>query len=308
MSIIEKALDKLDRQAPPAEPPPGERPEATGEASDEAPAEGAAAALAEAQPPAPAPDAPARPPGGQRTVRRVDIDMDRLHAAGIITPDSDQTVIVEQHRRIKRPLLEKASAAGSGRIANANLVMVTSALPGEGKTFLSLNLAMSMAMERDRTVLLVDTDVAKSDIGQLLGVRGPEGLTDVLEHPEVDLADVLVKTSIPKLTVLPAGRAHRNVTELFASAAMRRLVEELATRYSDRVVIFDTAPLLATTGSAVLAQLVGQVVVVVEAVRTSQRALAEALRHLGRTHDVGVVYNKSRQRAPASYGYGYYAS
>ncbi len=127
-------------------------------------------------------------------------------------------------------------------VKSPNLIMVTSALPGEGKTFSAINLAISMAMEQDKTVLFVDADVAKASAGRLLGVpKGSRGLIDVLEHG-VSLREVLYHTNIPKLRVLPAGSAHERATELLASEGMRALMSDLSRRYADRVIVFDSPP------------------------------------------------------------------
>ena len=242
---------------------------------------------------------PAKPSG-----RELRVDLERLSNLGVITPHTTNTALAEEYRLIKRPLLDRATP-GLQQVPNGNLIMVTSALPGEGKTFTTLNLAMSIAMEMDRTVLLVDADVVRSDVSRVLGIDVVEGLTDYLSADDVSLGDVLVKSDIPKLTVLPAGRQHKNVTELFASQQMRRLADELSQRYADRIVVFDSAPLLATTGSSVLASIVGQIVMVVEAERTLQRTVKEALKQIERFGTVNLVLNKGRLQSRSRYGYGY---
>ena len=244
---------------------------------------------------------------GDTTKKRIDLDYAALAAAGIITPDTAQSAVAEQVRIIKRPLLLKAALSGADATPNSNVIQVSSALPSEGKTFTSVNLAMSIAMELDRTVLLVDADTARSDVARILGVDEQEGLSDYLINRERPLSEFLVKTDMPKLTVLPAGKHYANMTELFASDDMKAVVDEMAARYSDRIVIFDTAPLLATSGASVIAHLVGQIVLVVEAVRTPQSAVREALAMIeGISHDnVGIVLNKSRDRMGGQYGYGY---
>jgi len=209
---------------------------------------------------------------------------------------------------IKRPLLLKAFPHEGKRLGNENVILVTSSVPGEGKTFLSVNLAMSIAMEVDRTVLLVDGDSAKSNISKLFGITTDRGLTDYLASDELDLADVLVRTNIDNLTILPAGGHVANVTELLSSEQMKRLTEELASRYSDRVIIIDSPPLLAASGARVLAGLAGQIVFVVEAIRTTQNAMREALRMIETHANIGLVLNKSRERPRAAYQYGYYGA
>lgn len=236
----------------------------------------------------------------------VDLDFAKLRALGIITPDQPDTPLVEQHRLLKRPLLMKARLSGKKEgVERGNLIGITSALPGEGKTFISVNLAMSIAMEVDRTVLLVDADPAKSDVSRVFGVEQRPGLMDYLAGTNSRLSELLIRTNIPKLSLFPSGQPAPNATELMASDQMVRLTEELSQRYPERIVIFDSPPLLATSGAGVLVGLMGQVVMVVEAVRTPQTAVEEALEVMGPRANVGLVLNKQRGGAGNRYGYGY---
>lgn len=240
--------------------------------------------------------------------QRGSVDMARLKQMGILTPDAGRNKIAEEYRLIKRPLL--ANAFGHGEtppLPHGNMIMVTSSLPGEGKSFTAINLAISMATEMENTVLLVDADVTKTAIMRYLGLQGDRGLIDVLLDPSIALSDVLIRTDIAKLTVLPSGRGIAHSTELLASSAMRAFVDDISSRYPDRIVIFDTPPLLATSEASVLASYMGQVVFVVEAERTPQEAVREALGHIAEHPSVGVVLNKSPARAMGGdyYGYGY---
>jgi protein-tyrosine kinase len=235
----------------------------------------------------------------------VEIDVESLSAAGFLTPDRSESLLAEQMRIIKRPLLARATPDSGSAVKDGNLIIVTSSLPGEGKTFCSINLSMSIGMEMDRTILLVDADPAKSDVSRVLGLEKRKGLTNFLSGEESDLSRLLVRTKDPQMTVLPSGPRHPRMTELMSSQEMRRLVNELSSRYPDRIVVFDSPPLLATSGVGVLAGLMGQVVMVVEAVRTPQSAIREALRELGPACNVGVLYNKERTSAGRNYGYGY---
>lgn len=211
----------------------------------------------------------------------------------------------DEYRRIKRPLLTNAFGNAVVRVERGNLIMVTSALPGEGKTYTSINLALSMALEHNHTVLLVDADVTKSDISRLFDIEGEPGLIDVLVDEGVDLSDVLVSTGFHNLTILPSGRKHTQATEVFASETMIRLSEEIASRYTERIIIFDSPPLLPTTEAQVLSELMGQIVVVVEANRTQQHIVEEALSTLDSSKAIGLVLNKAGQSAGA-YHSGYY--
>lgn len=238
--------------------------------------------------------------------RTVAIDLDYLRSQNVITPDAERSPVSESFRRIKRHILSKV--ANSDADLRANLIMVTSSLPGEGKTFSSVNLAMSIAMEVDKTVLLVDADVAMAGVSARLGINTEShtGLMDILLDPSIKLNDVLCKTNIGKLSVLPSGRRHARATEMLASEAMKSLLQEMADRYRDRVIIFDTPPLMVSTEASVIAGLVGQVIVVVEAGRTSEIVLKNALSRIGSHSNVGVLLNKAPEPDRSQYGdYGY---
>ncbi len=236
--------------------------------------------------------------------KTVTIDLQRLREGGMIAPDGDKTPLAEEFRVIKRPLLKNAFGSGAS-IRNGNLIMVTSAFPREGKSFCAINLAMSIAMERERTVLLVDADVARPSIPQKFGIAPDVGLMDVLLDSHVSLSDAIVRTNVNKLALLPAGRPHRQATELLASEAMANLLAELSERYSDRIVIFDSPPLLVTTEARTLAANMGQIVMVVESDNTTHEALREALTTIESCDVVGMVLNKGR-RSNAGDSYGYY--
>jgi exopolysaccharide/PEP-CTERM locus tyrosine autokinase len=247
------------------------------------------------------------PRDGGKT-RQIKLDLDGLKAAGLVDPFADKTNRTgEEFRSIKRPLLMNARGQGATVVDNANMIMVTSAVAGEGKTFTAINLALSIAMEMDKTVLLVDADVAKPDVTTRLGVQAETGLIDVLLDEGLMLSDVLLRTDIPKLTLLPAGRKHVHATELLASERMRQLALEISSRYSDRIVIFDSPPMLLTNEAAVLAGLMGQLVLVVEESTTPQHIVKEAVAMLDANQIVGVVLNKGRRQGAGRYGgYGYY--
>ena len=248
----------------------------------------------------------AQGPVSQRVTPTLIIDLDRLRQQNMTTPDGERTPVSESFRRIKRHIL--ANVANPEAPPGTNLVMITSSMPKEGKTFCTVNLAISLAMEMDRRVLLVDADVLRPSVLAALGIKSVEkGLMDVLLDG-LSLSDVLCNTSIEKLSLLSSGRRHSHASELLASDAMRDLLKEMAERYSDRIIIFDSPPLLATTESSVLAGLMGQVLVVVEAGQTTEATLKEALGRIHSNNVMGVVLNKGG--APGSgiyggYGYGY---
>lgn len=232
----------------------------------------------------------------------IDIDLDRLNQLGIVTPIQGKTQIAEQFRIIKRPLLTKAFAK-----KNNNLIMISSALQGEGKSFCAVNLAMSIASEMDHRVLLIDTDVARPSIPNLLGFKTQAGLMDILLGETNDVSDVLIKTNVEKLSLITVGTAHSHATELLASQTMALLLEELAQRYNDRIVIFDAPPILLTSEARVLAERMGQIVLVVEAERTTQQAVNHVISQFNSRANISLIYNKVRTFASGEY-YGYYYS
>ena len=252
------------------------------------------------------------PTKAARSANYGSIDLEKLRAAGMITPDSKKSQLSEEFRIIKRPLLTNAFKPSGAAIKHGNLVMVTSALPGEGKSFTAINLAMSIAMEMDHTVLLVDADVAKPSLPAFLGVQGERGLMDLLLDDRLRFSDVLIKTNVPRLNILPAGQFNARATELLASDAMSRLLSEMAARYPDRLIIFDSPPLLATTESRVLASRMGQIVMIVEAAKTPREVVREALAQIDKCEVVGLLLNKGTGRlgddqygySPYGYGYG----
>ena len=234
------------------------------------------------------------------------LDLTRLRRVGGVIPNEEKTQIAEEFRMIKRPLITNAFGKGAGHIKNGNLIMVTSALAGEGKSFCAINLAMSIAMEMDHTVLLVDADVARPSIPKLLGVHAQKGLLDLLLDEKLELSDAILKTNVEKLSILTAGKRSRHATELLASQSMSKLLGDISQRHRDRIIIFDSPPLLLTTEAHVLAAQMGQIVLVVEAETTPQKAVMEALRQIESCDVINLIYNKSRAFAGEGYyGYGY---
>ena len=246
-----------------------------------------------------------------RTGRSIEIDLNRLRLAGMVVPGSDISRIAEEFRIIKRPLLLKAFAKGPERIDNGHVIMVTSARPNEGKSFVALNLAMSFASEPNLNVLLVDADFHNPTVPLGLEFKAERGLIDALLDDKVELSDLMLRTNLGNLSVLPAGRRHPNATELLASRRMAQLVDEIARRYSDRVIVFDSPPVLASSEPSVLALHVGQVAFVIEAESTGRRAIEEALTMISGCKHINLVLNKRRtwmgsEQFGAYYGYGGY--
>ncbi len=240
-----------------------------------------------------------------RHSRTVHIDLKRLAAAGFVTPDAPRSQLADEFRVIKRPLLANVQGKSAAPVARANLIMVSSSVPGEGKTFTAINLAMSIAMELDSTALLVDADVSRPSVLERLGLPPSGGLLDVLTDPALALSDVLLRTNVERLSILPAGTPKPQATELLASDAMNRLLEDMANRYADRVLVFDAPPLLPSTESRALATHMGQIVLVVEAERTPQASVVQALTAIETCPVVHTILNKVPHSKLAAF-YGYY--
>lgn len=237
--------------------------------------------------------------------RFVELDLARLASSGFMVGSAATSQLGDEYRVIKRPIIRNATGRGGTKVKDGNLVMVTSALPGEGKTFTALNLALSVAMELDHTVLLVDGDVAHPSLPGILGVPSTPGLLDLLTRDDLDVGDVLIRTNVEKLAVIPAGAQQRRATELLASEQMAALLRELATRYPDRIIIFDSPPLLATTEARVLATHMGQIVMVVGADSTTAHAVSQGLAAVEGCDVVLLLLNRASRTDVGTY-YGYY--
>jgi len=319
VSIIEKAASRIDQQRSAASAASAATGTATAPDTDAVRALPAAAVsvppavpaspaiVMPAAEPVPVPAAVAAPvqpaaavpameaPAQKFSTRRVELDLARMRELGMVTAAAGRTRLLEDFRVIKRPLLQRAFLERAPGARPNNLIMVTSSLPGEGKTYCAINLAMSIAMELDHTVLLVDADVARPSVLRTLGLPAHRGLMDILVDDKLDMADVMLRTNVDTLSILPAGTNTPRATELLASSTMTNLVHEIANRYPDRIVIFDSPPLLLTSESRVLASHMGQIVMMVEAQTTTQHAVMEALHQLEGYPNVNLIYNKTRE-------------
>lgn len=238
----------------------------------------------------------------------IQFDQEALRDAGLIAPDNHVQMLADQYRDIKRPIIANAFGRRVTKVDDGNLIMISSAVAGEGKTFTSINLAISIAQEKDLNVLLVDADVAKPHISNVLGVSEMPGLLDILQNEDNSLVPeaLIVPTDIKGLSILPAGLPRAHATELLSSFKMEKLTKDLAARSLHRFIIFDTPPLTQTSEAKALANFAGQVVLVVQAETTPQNAVSEALDILGLDKAVNLVLNQSRMDTDASeYGYGY---
>lgn len=234
---------------------------------------------------------------------------DRLKKMNMLVPGSVlDAEYGDEYSRIKRPLLSNAFGKTAHITENGNLILVTSSLPGEGKTHTAINLALSIARECDRTMLLVDCDLTRQGSSRVLGIKGKPGLVDILEDESLSVGDTILKTDIPGFCIIPAGKPYEYyATELLASQRMLDVVVEISTRYDDRVIVFDAPPLLSTPQTQILATLVGQVVFVIEAGKTPQSIVSDALKLIPEEQATGLVMNKSEgmsRRGSHYYGYG----
>ncbi len=236
------------------------------------------------------------------------VEEEQLIRRGLLAPLEQAIPVADEFRRIKRPLIDNALKQQSGEKDHANLIIVTSALPGAGKTFCSVNLAASISLERELNVLLVDADVAKPHISSAFGLADRAGLIDILEDEALSIESVLVRTDLNDIQVLPAGRKHQQSTELLASERMEDVMHELATRYPDRLIIMDSPPLLITSEAQAAARQAGQVALVVESGKTLDKEIQEALELLDRDKAINVILNKSLFSQTGGYYGGAYGS
>lgn len=239
-----------------------------------------------------------------KTVR---LDFRALRQNGCITPDNMTSSISNEFRGIKRKLLQKVRDPQT-RAAVSNLIMVTSSLPGEGKTFSSINLALSLAAERGLQVLLIDADVIRPSVGNMFMAPPTEGLTDLLTGKVGHVSDVLHRCAdIPNLAVIFAGNPSANTPELISSGKMANLCRELSARYPDRVIVLDTPPVLASTEPAILASYVHHLLMVVAADQTDRHQLRKSLETVASCQSVSLLFNKAPSWNEAEYiaYYGY---
>ena len=287
-SLVERAARLMESVPSPAPAPAPAQTKAEADAAAKATATGTAAVNGHARGSTPGTPSP-----------RLEVDLAGLKARGYLTPQTMGTHLAEEMRLIKRTVLHRFRERAETR-QRTNMIQVTSAEPGAGKSFIALNLAMSLACELDLHVLLIDGDCWQPDVLARLGVEAEAGLLDALADPEMDLARVIHPTTVPRLSIMGAGARRQLTSELLGSDRMRRVAEELAGRYPDRLIIFDSSPLLAAAEAAVVAEIVGQILVVVEADKTERATLEEALDLLPPAAEPALVLNKGKARTGAS--------
>jgi protein-tyrosine kinase len=240
------------------------------------------------------------PPAHTYGGKRIEIDLAELRTQGLLAPDAQQQRLVDQYRAIKRPLLRNASATHEPPLPNGNLLMVGSAFAGEGKTFTCINLCLSIAREQDWSVVLVDGDSLKPHLTKLFGATEEPGLMDLLKDSTRSFDSVVMETSVPRFAVVPAGKYDEQASEFLASGRMSALCAEIATSDRQRIVVFDSAPLLQSTESPVIASQVGQVILVVRANRTLRKAVLEARDKIDPSKAVSLLLNQADSGDTAS--------
>lgn len=235
---------------------------------------------------------------------RIEVNRIELRANGLLAPGADERRLAEQYRAIKRPLLGNADRSLSSVLPLGNLVMVASALSGEGKTFTCVNLCLSIARERDWSVVLVDADSSKPHLTRLFAAEKEPGFMDLLRDPELSFDDIVMPTDIDGLSLLPAGSHVADASELLASKRMKEICRELSSSDTGRMIIFDSSPLLLTTEAIALAAQVGQILMIVRADSTSQQAVMAALEKLDPEKAINCVLNQTAgTELTESYGY-----
>jgi protein-tyrosine kinase len=242
--------------------------------------------------------------------RHVEVDFSELRVQGFLAPDAEARKLADEYRAIKWPLLKNASTVADPLLPRANLLMVASALSGEGKTFTCINLCLSIARERDWSIVLVDGDCAKADLTRLFGAQQEPGLMDLLRDPTIHFETHVMPTNIPGLSLLPAGTRKDDAAELLSSARMDALCAELSASDAKRMIVFDSPPLLLTPEATILAARMGQIVLVVLADKTPQRAVLSARDHLDPAKAINLLLNQaSGSDGTGTYGgYGSYGA
>ncbi len=237
---------------------------------------------------------------------KLDVNLSRLAAMGFVTPNSTRNRTTDEMRLIKRSLLNcRMNSADS----NSNLILVTSSVNAEGKTFTAVNLALSLAAEENIEVLLVDADFYKRDAFTLMGLESELGLIDVLKDPDMDFEEVLFETNIPNFSVIPSGQYHERSTELLGGSRVKEFFDNLACGRENRLTIIDCPPLLLTTEAVALTSHVGQVLFVIRAESTREEQVRRAIELIDARPTVGMVLNRANMRSStSSYGTNYYTA
>ena len=291
MSIVERALEKAQRSLAASAPTQAAGVQAAAirpSVSDEA-----------------RKPAVAHQDGEQGTIRprkKLVMDLVALRAAGALPPVDSERRMTAEYGRIKRPLVERASSDAADASGTSRAVLITSAVPGEGKTITAFNLALSLSREQDYHALLIDLDVARPHLSHLLNIRNEQGFLDSLRNPAIDIEQLILETDFPGLTVLPVGGQSDQDSELLASRRMAELMSRLVAADERRLIVLDSPPLLHTNEALELTNAVGQIVLVVRAGVTPHQVVFEAISMLGEGRVASLLLNQ----VPPSNGHGRY--
>jgi len=232
-----------------------------------------------------------------------------LAAHAIVLPSAGSSRTVEEFRAIKREII--ANIARSRQTvpdSRARVVLVTSASPEEGKTFTAINLALSLAYEKDSRVLLIDADAYRQSSVEYLGISSETGWLDVVAGKSIAARDMIVRTNLPGLSVMPAGRQRPEIPELMSSKRMSAMFEELSRDDPTRFIVVDSVPCLSSTEPSILAGLAGQTIFVVAAQKTAHSEIEASLRLLNASPNVSLVLNRVHPQLTdqfKKYGYAY---
>jgi protein-tyrosine kinase len=224
----------------------------------------------------------------------------RVRNSALVAINDPASPVAEEYRKLKEMVLKTTRTGQTFR----NTLMVTSALPGEGKTVISLNLAACLAQEYDHTVLVIDADLRKPTCAKYLGIENGQGIADCLLKGS-SCSDVLIHTGIGKLALMSAGQPVDNPVELFSSQRMKDLLMEMKHRYPDRVIIIDTPPVLPFAEARTIGSMVDGVLLVVKEGAPSQEEIREAVDALRGATILGIAYNQA-ELMPMGNKYSYY--
>ena len=288
MSFIERALKKMQQ---------GESPK---------PARLRVASPAETDPGAPVEREQRR---GLHSAGSITLDFSALRKTGLLAPETYDRPMMQQYRRIKRPLVTNAFDREGSAMPSSRLIAVSSAIPGEGKSFTSFNLALNLAFEQDTQILLVDADVAKRSLSAVLGIAEKPGLLDVIEDHDADIESAVLATNVPGFFLLPSGQVRENSVELLESVRLKKMLQDLLAEVRQCIVVFDTPPLLLTAESRAIAGIAGQVILVVKAGATSRAEVMEAAGLIqGDKKYIASILNQVQPKPESELDYGYYGS
>jgi len=219
------------------------------------------------------------------------VDRERLARLGFVVPGGPVTGLAEEFRLVKRQLLGNIARRVSLPEEKRRTVLIASSRPDEGKSFCAINLALSLSGERENEVLLIDGDFSKPEVLKTLGIADGPGLVEALADPRVEPEDLVIRTDVPGLSVLPSGRKTNNVPELLASDRTREVLAKLVAGDGRRIILFDSPPALMASPATVLSTLVGQTLVVVRADQTTEADLRETIGLLQGCDHIGLILN-----------------